>query len=316
MRRREFIGGLAGTAAWPLVARAQAQQGERMRRIGVLMSYNETDPEAMAEMSGFTKGLAECCWTDGRNVRMDVRWPAANVDRMRMFAKELVGLQPDVILATSTPTTASLQRETRTIPIVFAIVADPVGEGFVASLPRPGGNITGFMLMEASMSGKWLEFLMVIAPGVKRVATMFNPDTSPGGGSFYLPAFEAAARSLKVEPITAPVHSDAEIETVITALGREPGGGLVVMPDAFVFVHRAPIILAAAGLHHGRLRGLRRFLRGLTRLKLRHLFGCQVLRLCVDHFGRRAVQYPAPLQRHAPAPVSASSTLTVHYRGA
>ena len=170
----------------------------------------------------------------GRNVRMDVRWAAGNVDRVRMLAKELVDLQPEVILANSTPVTAALQRETRTIPIVFAGVSDPVGAGFVAGLPRPGGNITGFINMEAAMGGKWLELLTEIAPGVKRVAIMFNPDTAPGGGSYYLPSFEAAARSLKVEPIAAPVHSDAEIETVITSLGREPGGGLVVMPDGFM----------------------------------------------------------------------------------
>ena len=143
MRRREFIAGLGGAAAWPLAARAQ--QPDRMRRIGVLMAWDENDPEAKACLSGFTQGLAELGWTDGRNLRMDVRWAAGNVDRMRMFAKELVDLQPDVILANSTPVTAALQRETRTIPIVFVTVSDPVGAGFVASLPRPGGNITGFI---------------------------------------------------------------------------------------------------------------------------------------------------------------------------
>jgi putative ABC transport system substrate-binding protein len=177
---------------------------------------------------------------------MDIRWAGADVDRMRMFAKELVGLQPEVILANGTPVTAALQRETRAIPIVFAPVADPVGSGFVAGLPRPGGNLTGFINLEASMAGKWLELLTEIAPGVKRVAMMFNPDTAPGGGSYFRPAFEAAARSLKVEPIVASVDSDAEIETVMTSLGREPGGGLVVMADGFMLVHRAPIILLAA----------------------------------------------------------------------
>jgi putative ABC transport system substrate-binding protein len=192
------------------------------------------------------QGLADAGWTDGRNLRMDVRWAAGNVDRMRMFAKELVGLQPDVILSIGTPVTAALQRETRTIPIVFAGPSDPVGEGFVASLPRPGGNLTGFADAEAAMAGKWVEFLTEIAPGVKRVAVIFNPDTAPGGGSYYLPAFEAAARSLKVAPIAAPVHSDAEIEIVIASLGREPGGGLVVMADTFTNVHRALIIMLAA----------------------------------------------------------------------
>jgi putative ABC transport system substrate-binding protein len=246
MRRREFIVGLSGAAAavWPVVARAQ--QGDRMRRIGMLMGWDENDPGRKADLSAFTQGLAALGWTDGGNLRMDLRWAAGNLDRMRAFAKELVGLQPDVILATSTAVTAALQRETRTIPIVFVGISDPVGEGFVASLPRPGGNLTGFIDIEASIAGKWVELLTEIAPGVKRAAMMFNPDTAPGGGSYYLPAFEAAARSLKVAAITAPVHSDAEIETVITSLGREPGGGLVVMPDNFLIVHRAPIILLAA----------------------------------------------------------------------
>ena len=155
-------------------------------------------------------------------------------------------MQPDIILADSTPTAVAVQRETRTIPIVFVSVSDPVGPGFAASLPRPGGNLTGFSNLEASMAGKWLELLTEVAPGLKRAAAMFNPDTAPGGGSYFLPSFEAAARSLKVEPIAAPVRSDTEIETVITSLGQEPRGGLVVMPDAFTFVHRAPIILLAA----------------------------------------------------------------------
>jgi putative tryptophan/tyrosine transport system substrate-binding protein len=245
MRRREFIALMGGAAATrPLAARAQ--QPDRMRRIGVLMANDESDPEGKAWLSGFTQGLADLGWTDGRNVRMDVRWGAGNVDRTRMFAKELVDLQPETILAGTTPATAALQRETRTIPIVFASVSDPVGDGFVAGLPRPGGNITGFITMEAAMAGKWVELLTEIAPGVKRVATMFNPDTAPGGGSYFLPSFEAAARSLKVAPIAAPVHSDAEIETVITSLSREPRGGLVVMADAFMEVHRGPIILLAA----------------------------------------------------------------------
>jgi putative tryptophan/tyrosine transport system substrate-binding protein len=244
MRRRTFIAGLAGSVAWPLAA--DAQQADRVRRIGVLMSLDENDPEGKARLSGFTQGLAELGWTDGRNVHMDIRWTAANVDRARMHAKELVDLQPDVILAESTPVTAALQRETRTIPIVFAYVSDPVGAGFVAGLPRSGGNITGFIGVEAAMGGKWLQLLMEIAPGVKRAAIMFNPDSTPGGGSYYLPAFEAAAQSLKVEPIVSRVHSEAEIETVMTSLGREPGGGLVVMPDSFMQVQRALIILLAA----------------------------------------------------------------------
>jgi putative tryptophan/tyrosine transport system substrate-binding protein len=245
VNRREFIAGLGSAAAWPVAARAQ--QLDRMRRIGVLLGgFDESDPEGKAELAGFTQGFAELGWIDGRNVRMDVRWAAGNLDRVRAYAKELVGLQPDVILVESTPLTAALQRETRTIPIVFVVVSDPVGAGFVASLTRPGGNITGFINMEGAMASKWLQFLTEIAPGIKRAAIMFNPDTAPGGGSYYLPSFEAAARKLKVEPIAARVRSVAEIETVMTSLGREPGGGLVVMPDAFAQAHRAPIISAAA----------------------------------------------------------------------
>jgi putative ABC transport system substrate-binding protein len=243
MRRREFIAGL-GVAAWPLVGRAQ--QIDRVRRVGALMQNDETDPEAKSWLSRFTQGLAELGWTDGRNVRTDVRWASGNVDRMRMFARELVGLQPDVILVMSTPATAALQRETRTIPIIFAAISDPVGSGFVAGLPRPGGNITGFISYEASLAGKWLQLLTEIAPGVKRAAAIFNPDTASINRSYYLPSFEQTARLLNIEPITALVHNDAEIAAAITSLGREPGGGLVVMPDSFMVVHRASTISSAA----------------------------------------------------------------------
>jgi putative ABC transport system substrate-binding protein len=165
-------------------------------------------------------------------------------NRIRALAQELVGLQPDIILTYTTPATVAVQRETQTIPIVFAVVADPIASGIVARLDRPGGNITGFANLEASMGGKWLELLSQIVTGLKRAAIMFNPDTSPA--SLYMPSLETAARALKVEPIIAPIHSDIEIEAAIIALGREPGDGLVVMPDAFTNVHRVPIILAAA----------------------------------------------------------------------
>jgi putative tryptophan/tyrosine transport system substrate-binding protein len=217
-----------------------------MRRVGVLMGNDESDSEAKSWLSGFTQGLAELGWTDGRNLRMAVRWAAGDLDRMRMFAKELVGLQPDVILASATPATAAVQRETRTIPIVFVIVADPEGSGFVPSVPRPGGNLTGFADLKGSMAGKWLELLTEIAPATKRAAAMFNPVTAPYVRSYFLPSFEAAARDYKVAPIIAPVLSDADIEAVMNSLGREPGGGLVVMPDGFTAVHRAPIISLAA----------------------------------------------------------------------
>jgi putative ABC transport system substrate-binding protein len=175
---------------------------------------------------------------------MDLRWGGGDTNRMQALAHELVGLQPDIILASTTPVTAALQRETRTIPIVFVNVSDPVVSGIVAALNQSGGNITGFALYETPLAGKWLELLLEIAPGLKRVAIMLNPDTAPV--SVYMPSFETAARSLKVVPIAAPIHDDVEIETAIVALGREPGGGLVVMPDIFMFAHRAPIISAAA----------------------------------------------------------------------
>jgi putative ABC transport system substrate-binding protein len=251
MRRREFIAGLGSTAAWPLVARAQ--QGDRVRRIGVLTSFDENDAEWKRRYPAFTQTLADLGWTDGRNVRMDVRWTGGDVNRVRALAQELVGLQPDTIFVNTTPATVALQRETRTIPIVFAGLGDPVGSGLVAALNQPGGNVTGFTAYEASLGGKYLELLSEIAPGLKRAAIMFNPDTNaimlnpdPNTARNHVPSFEAAARSLKVVLTTAPVHSDAEIETAIIALGREPGGGLVVMPDAFTGTHRVPIILAAA----------------------------------------------------------------------
>ena len=242
MRRREFIIELACAAAWPLVARAQ--QGERVRRIGVLMPIDENDPGAKTRLSAFAQALAELGWSDGRNLLTYVRSALVDVDRMQALAKELVGLQPDVILANTTPGTAALQRETRTIPIVFVNVGDPVGSGFVAAFNEPGGNITGFGFLEASIGGKLLELLSEIAPGLKRAAILFNPDTALV--STYMPSFEAGARSLKIELIVATVRSDAEVETTITSLRRELLGGLVVMPDVFTFNHRVPIISAAA----------------------------------------------------------------------
>jgi putative ABC transport system substrate-binding protein len=242
MRRREFIAGLCGATTWPFAVRAQ--QGGPARRIGALMAYDENDPEGKARLSGLTQGLSELGWIDGRNLRMDVRWGAGNVDRARVLARELVDLQPDVILSLTTPTTAALQRETRTIPIVFAGISDPVGAGFVASLSRPGGHVTGFINLEGTMGGKWLELLTEIAPGVKRVAMVFSPDTATA--SYYLPSFETAARLLKLVPVAAPIRSDAEIETTITSFGHEPGGGLVFPPDAFTTLHRVPIVSLTA----------------------------------------------------------------------
>jgi putative ABC transport system substrate-binding protein len=243
IRRREFITLLGGAASWPLAARAQ--QGNRVRRIGVLVSGDENDPARKTLVSGFTQALAGLGWTDGRNVRLDLRWGGDDTSRMRTLAQELVGLQPDIMVTIgSTPATVALQRETRTIPIIFVGVAEPVASGIVARLDRPGANVTGFALYEASLGGKWLQLLSEIASGLKRAAIMFNPDID--AASAYMPSLETAARSLKVVPIIAPVRSDAEIETAMTALGREPQGGLVVMPDIFTTAHRAAIISAAA----------------------------------------------------------------------
>jgi putative ABC transport system substrate-binding protein len=242
MKRRKFITLLGGAAAWPLGA--GAQQGDRVRRVGVLMPGDENDPVRKTYVSAFTQALANLGWADGRNLRMDVRYSGDDIIRIRVLAQELVGLRPDIIFTGGTPTTAAVQRETQTIPIVFASAAEPVASGIVPGLNQPGGNVTGFAVFEASLGGKWLELLSEIAPGLKRAAIMFNPDTAPV--SVYMPSLEMAARSLKVVPIIAPVHSDAEIETAITALGREPGGGLVVVPDGFTLARRAPIISAAA----------------------------------------------------------------------
>ena len=243
MKRREFITLLgSAAAAWPLAARAQ--QAERMRRIAVLLGWSESNPEYRSLIDTFVQGLAQLGWVAGRNVLIDVRWTRGDVRRMQTLVKELVELQPDVILCQSTPVTAALQRETRTIPIVFVIVADPVGSGFVAGLPRPGGNITGVINIEGEMGGKWLELLKEIAPRISRVAMMFNPDTAPGGGAFFLSSFEAAARSLAVEPITVRVHSAAEIEAEIASLGRDQAG-LVLQSDSFLVVHQRTVISLA-----------------------------------------------------------------------
>src|SRR5947207_10316477 len=216
MRRREFIALIGGVAALSSQA-ASAQNPGGVRRIGVLLSLAESDPEGKAQFSGFTQGLAELGWVEGRNLRMEVRWGRGDIDRIRTFAKELVALQPDVILAHGTPVTAALHGETRTIPIVFVTVSDPVGDGFVAGLPHPGGNITGFLTSESAITAKMFELLTEIAPGLKRVAILFNPDTAPGGGTYYFRDFETAARSSKVEPIAARARSDPEIELVVTS---------------------------------------------------------------------------------------------------
>jgi putative ABC transport system substrate-binding protein len=244
MRRRDFIAllGCGAALALPHVARAQ----DRMRRIGVLMAYPEGDAEAQARVAAFRDGLQKLGWTEGRNIRIDTRWATpGDAEARQRFAKELVALQPDLIFSLNTPTTAALVQQTRTIPIVFAVVVDPVGSGFVASLPRPGGNVTGFTLMEPTMAGKWLELLKEIAPRVNRVAFLFNPATAPYA-EYYLNPFRAAAASFAVEAIAAPVHDTSELESVVAAQAREPNGGLIAMPDSFMTAHRAEITSLAA----------------------------------------------------------------------
>jgi putative ABC transport system substrate-binding protein len=203
-----------------------------MRRIGVLEGGTESDPQIVAGLAAFKAALGELGWIDGRNVQIDYRFAAADVDRMRIFAKELVALQPDVLLGHTTGVVAALQREAKTIPIVFVIVSDPVGSGFVKSLPRPGGNITGFINIEASLSGKWIEMLKEIVPRITRAALMFNPATAPYF-AFYQEPFEVAARSNGIEPIVAPVHTAADVERVFDGLGNRPDTGLVLPPDVF-----------------------------------------------------------------------------------
>jgi putative tryptophan/tyrosine transport system substrate-binding protein len=245
IRRREAIFTLCGVAvAWPLAGRAQ--QPDRLRRIGVLMGYAESDSDAQAWYVAFREELQKLGWTEGRNTQIDTRWAAPDdAESMRRFAKELVALQPDLIVSNTTPTTTALLQQTRSIPIVFAIVADPIGSGFVASFARPGGNVTGFIFTEPTMAGKWLEVLKEIAPRVARVAMLFNP-ASATYAEYWLNPFKAAAASFAIEPIAAPVRDRSELESVVAAQAREPNGGLIAMPDSFTDAHRAEITSLAA----------------------------------------------------------------------
>jgi len=244
MRRRDFIKAIVGSAAaWPLVARAQ--QDERMRRIGVLIAFAESDHEAQSWVAALREELRKLGWTDGRNIEIDTRWAAADVDSMKQYAKELVALQPDLMVTSSTPATAAMLQQTDTIPIIFVLVADPVGSGFVASLPRPGGNVTGFTPIVGSLGGKWVELLKEIAPRIARVTLMFNPPTATFVEG-YLSPFKAAAASLGAEAVIAPVHDMPELESLVAAQALEPTSGLVVIPDAFMVGHRAQITALAA----------------------------------------------------------------------
>jgi putative tryptophan/tyrosine transport system substrate-binding protein len=243
MRRRDFLAALGGAAAArPLAARAQ----DRARRIGVLMGFPESDSQAQAYIAAFREGLQKLGWTEGRNIRIDTRWPIpGDAGSIQRFAGELVALQPDVILSNTTPATAALLQRTRTIPIVFAMVADPVGSGFVASFPRPGGNVTGFAVAEGSLGGKWIELLKEIAPRVARVAMLFNPVVATYA-EFWLNPFKAAAAAFGVDAIAAPVRDKAELESVVATQARAPNSGFVVMPDSFTDAHSAEITSLAA----------------------------------------------------------------------
>jgi putative tryptophan/tyrosine transport system substrate-binding protein len=244
MRRREFITLLGSAGAWPLVARAQ--QPDRMRLIGVLMGYAESDRAAQSWLAAFRGALTKLGWTEGSNLRIELRWSANDADRMRTLAKELVDLRPDAILGATTPVTGALARETKTIPIVFAGVSDPIGSGFAANLAHPGGNITGFQAQgDPSLGGKWVELLKEIAPHTVRVALLFNPQTAPPL-ELYMHSIQAAATSFAIHAVASPVHDKEEIEGVIAAQGRDPEGGLIVMPDVSNDVNRELIIALAA----------------------------------------------------------------------
>jgi ABC-type uncharacterized transport system substrate-binding protein len=281
MERRTFLTLLGSTTVMGSPT-AYAQQSGGMRRIGVLMSYPEIDPDAQAFLAAFRDGMQKLGWTEGRNVRLDTRWTSArNAEEMQRFAEELVALQPDLLLGHTTTAATALQKQTRTIPIVFAFVSDPIGSGLVASFPRPGGNITGFMVMEPTMAGKWLELLREIAPRVVRVALLYNPTTATYA-EYYLKPFKAAAASLAVEAIALPVRDTSELESVIATYARVSDGGLIVMPDTFNDAHRTEISSLAA---HYRLPAV-------CPLRFYAEAGCLVSygSLPIDNF-RRAAQY-------------------------
>jgi putative ABC transport system substrate-binding protein len=246
MRRREFIAGL-GAAAFAMPRFGCAQQGERMRHIGVLMSVLQDDPAGLSDVAAFRQGLAELGWIEGRNIRIDFRWPGGDVERAQELAKELVALKPDVLLARSTPTTAALKSETEVIPIVFVNVAEPVESRFAQTLAQPGGNITGFTNFEGSIGGKWLQLLKEVDPRIARVGIIYNPRTAPFAGLF-LRSVQSAARMLSVQTVELPVQSDADIEMALASFALERGGGLVAIPDSFT-AGRRDLIIALTARH-------------------------------------------------------------------
>jgi putative ABC transport system substrate-binding protein len=251
VKRRDLFAIVAGAAAlWPLAARAQ--QSERLRRVGVLIQYSEANPIGQAFVTAFAQALGRLGWVEDKNIRTDYRFAAGDPALFKTYAAELVGMSPDAILASTSPAVAALREQTRTIPTVFALVSDPVGQGFVQSLARPGGNITGFSSSDPPLMGKWLQLLKEIAPGVTRVAVIFNPDTTIA--ALLNPAIEAAAPSLGMTVTLAPVHDDAEIEATIAARAHELGGGLIALPDGFTDAHR-DVFAAAAARHRLPLMG-------------------------------------------------------------
>jgi len=245
LKRRGFIAVLGGAAAWPLAG--HAQQPERVRRLGVLNAFLEHDPVNRATLTAFASALERSGWFEGENIRIDYRFAAGDPTLFKTFAAELVGLSPDAILASNTPAVAALRQQTRTIPIVFVRVSDPVGQGFVQSLARPGGNITGFSVYDAPLMGKWVQLLKEVAPGVTRVGVIFNPDTAPYA-ALLNHGIKAAAPSFGMTATFAPVHDDPGIEGAIATQAREPGGGLIALPDSFNTSHR-DVIIAAASRH-------------------------------------------------------------------
>ena len=243
MKRREFIALLGGAAAaLPLVARAQ--QPERMRRVGILMSGTESDPELQARVAVFRQTLEQLGWSEGRNIHIDIRFAAIRTDQYSALANEMIALHPDVILGHTTPVAAALQRESRTVPIVFVNVSDPVGTGLVASLARPGGNITGLMLYEEGITSKWLALLKEIAPHLKRTALVANPISTPY--DYFVRSAKAVAPSLALDLVPSPIANAADIEHVIETFARVPDGGLLVLPDGTSIQHRDLIIALAA----------------------------------------------------------------------
>jgi putative ABC transport system substrate-binding protein len=243
MRRRELIVGLGIAAAWPLAARAQ--QGQRMRRIGALMPYAENDPDSQIRMMALLQGLDRLGWTLGRNVAIDIRWNIFDVDRARAAAVELLALAPDVMLANGITAVQGVLPVTRTVPVVFTLVTEPVAQGFVESLAHPGGNLTGFSYLAPTLGGKWLDLLKEIAPLVTRVAFILNLPSSPYGGLFY-GSIQLANAKFSAQTMFVPVQEPAEFEQIMARLGGEPGGGLIIAPDAFTSIHRKHIVELAA----------------------------------------------------------------------